>query len=201
MLIVFDLMDTLLTDPYRQAHEAASGLGFAEFDSLRPPGAYHRLERGEISEGEYWRSIRESGIAFDVDVFHTVRRQGYRWLPGMRELVADCAAVYRTVVGSNYPDWITEIGRDFLTGLGVDVYASYRFGVRKPSADFFLMLCEQSGVTPEELVLVDDKPGNTAAVLALGGRGITFTSAPQARELLGLAGETPRACRPRRGPG
>ena len=49
-VLVFDVMDTLLTDPYREAHKAATGRGFAEFESLRPEGVYHAFERGEIGE-------------------------------------------------------------------------------------------------------------------------------------------------------
>ncbi|TWF90166.1 putative hydrolase of the HAD superfamily [Kitasatospora viridis] len=184
MLIVFDLMGTLLTDPYQQAHEAASGRTFAQFDRDRPPGVYHRLERGEIPEEAYWRSLREAGIAFNVELFHRVRREGYGWLPGMRELVVECAAAHRTVVGSNYPDWIAEVGRDFLADLGVEVFASHQFGVRKPEAAFFELLCERTGSSLRELVLIDDKQRNVEAVTALGGLGIHFVSARNTTERL-----------------
>lgn len=194
MLIVFDLMDTLLTDPYLAAHEAASGLTFEQFEVSRPDGVYHRLERGEIGEQEYWDSLRRAGIDFDVELFHRVRRAGYRWLDGMRELTAECAAAHRTVVGSNYSDWIDELARDYLAELRVEVFASYQFGVRKPDPRFFELLCARTGTRLPDLVLIDDKPENIDAVVAVGGAGIVFRSARDTRERLRELG----ALRPRR---
>ncbi|MCF3165799.1 HAD-IA family hydrolase [Streptomyces violaceoruber] len=191
MIIVFDLMETLLTDPYLEAHEKATGISFAEFERLRPAGLYHAVERGEVPESAYWEGLREAGIACDPAVFHDVRRSGYRWLDGMRELAAECAATRRTVIGSNYPDWIEEVGREFLHDLDIEIFASYQFGVRKPSDAFFQHICERVGAAPHELVLIDDKAENTAAVTRLGGIGITYVSADETRRRLRSAGVLP----------
>lgn len=188
MIIVFDLMDTLLTDPYLDAHEKATGMAFAEFERFRPPGLYHAMERGEVPETAYWEGLRKAGVDCDTALFHQVRRDGYRWLDGMEDLAAECAAARRTVIGSNYPDWIVEVGRDFLLGLDIEIFASYQFGVRKPSEAFFERLCDRVGATPGELVLVDDKAENTATVARLGGVGITFVSARETRRQLIRAG-------------
>jgi HAD superfamily hydrolase (TIGR01509 family) len=182
MLVAFDLMDTLLVDPYRAAHEAATGLTFEEFETRRPDGVYHALERGEIAEDEYWRRLAECGIAVSAETFHDVRRRGYAWLLGMRELLADCALLHRVVVASNYPDWIEDVRRDHLGD--VACYVSYRCGVRKPDPAFFTALCATFGVPVRDLVLVDDKDENCAAVRALGGRAVTFTGAGAARAAL-----------------
>lgn len=190
MLIVFDLMDTLLTDPFLRAHEAACGRTFAEFEALRPDGVYHRLEQGEIAEADYWRSLVDSGLDWDTDEFHRVRRAGYAWIAGMRALVSDCAAGNRVVIGSNYPDWIEEVARDHLGGLDLQVFASYQVGVRKPSARFFELLSDKAGARMRNLVLVDDKRVNIDAVAALGGVGVHFTSAARTREALRRAGVT-----------
>jgi HAD superfamily hydrolase (TIGR01509 family) len=184
VVVVFDLMETLLTDPYRAAHEAATGLDFEELHRLRPPEVYHRLERGEIEEETYWASLRDAGIGVDEEVFHEVRRNGYQWLDGMRELVQECAAVHRTVVGSNYPDWIVEVAAEFLGDLRIDVVASCQLGVRKPSVRFFEEICERFAAPPQELVLIDDKKANTEAVARLGGLGIRFVSAAETRRQL-----------------
>lgn len=184
MLILFDLMDTLLTDPYIRAHEAAGGCTFAEFEVLRPSGVYHRLELGEIVEAEYWRTIVESGLDWDVDEFHRVRREGYAWIDGMRALVADCVAANQVVIASNYPDWVDEVARDHLDGLDLRMFASCRLGVRKPSSRFFDLVSKKAGVAIAEMLLVDDKPANVEAMTSLGGRGVHFISAPQTREAL-----------------
>lgn len=191
MIIVFDLMDTLLSDPYLAAHEKASGMTFAEFETLRPPGTYHRLERGEISEDVYWDALRAAGIPFDHALFHRTRREGYRWLPGMEELVGECGAVHRTVIGSNYPDWIEEIGREHLARLDLEIFASYQLGARKPAEQFFRWICDATGAQPDELVLIDDKSENTDAVNRFGGIGITHVSAERTRQQLCETGVLP----------
>jgi putative hydrolase of the HAD superfamily len=183
-------MDTLLTDPFRRAHEAACGRTFAEFEAVRPDGEYHRLERGEIAEADYWRSLVDSGLDWDINKFHRVRRAGYTWIEGMQTLVAACAAGNQVVIGSNYPDWIEEVVRDHLGWLDLQVFASYQVGVRKPAYRFFKLLSDQAGVQVRDLVLVDDKRVNTDAVAALGGVGVHFTSAARTRETLRWAGVT-----------
>ena len=45
--IVFDVMDTLLHDPYREAYEAATGLRFEAFAAVHPEDAYLALEGAE----------------------------------------------------------------------------------------------------------------------------------------------------------
>jgi HAD superfamily hydrolase (TIGR01509 family) len=181
VLLAFDLMDTLVTDPFRQAHEAATGRPMTELAELGLTEIYHHLECGRLTEGEYWQRLRALGIRADVGTFHRVRRAGYRWLPGMRDLLADCAVRHPTVVASNYPPWIDWIGAEMFDGLPVDWYPSYRCGARKPSARYFTGLCATFGTRMERLVLIDDKPGNTDAVRALRGQAITFVSAAETR--------------------
>jgi HAD superfamily hydrolase (TIGR01509 family) len=184
MLIAFDLMDTLVTDPYRVATEAATGMTFARFEELRPPGVYFRLERGEIEEELYWDSLRQHGVPVQTDVFHATRRAGYCPIPGMAQLLADCRRVARVVIASNYPVWIEEVMCDVLGWPDLPCYASYTCGVRKPSPLFFEGLCQAYGVAPSELVLVDDKNVNVTAVHRIGGTGILFRSAAGTRRRL-----------------
>ncbi|MFJ9625255.1 hypothetical protein [Streptomyces sp. NPDC101181] len=184
MIIAFDLMDTLLRDPYREAHEKAFGISFDEFARRRPEGLYHALERGELTEEAYWSALRDAGLTFDVEVFHRTRKEHYAWLNGMRELVTECGRAHRIVVASNYPVWLEEIGTDLLGGTGLEIYGSYRFGARKPSERFFRLLCEETDVALRDLVLIDDVRANTDAVAALGGIGIPFASAHAARQQL-----------------
>ncbi|MEU0360430.1 HAD-IA family hydrolase [Streptomyces cyaneofuscatus] len=184
MLLAFDLMDTLLTDPYRSMYEQALGIPYEQYERLRPPGLWEQLECGEIDEAAYWGALRAVGLEADAAVFHRVRRAGYAWMSGMRELVAECAVAHPTVIASNYPVWIEEIGQTLLAGTGLDIHASCRLGVRKPSREFFRLLAERTGSAPHELVFVDDQPTNTAAVNDIGGLGLTFVSAAETRRRL-----------------
>ena len=172
-VVVFDVMDTLLHDPYREAHEAATGLAWETFDLLRPEEAYHALERSAIDEPTYWRTLREAGIRVDVERFHAVRRDGYAWLPGMRELLDDTVAKHRVVLASNYPAaWIDDVRATFFDGRRVEFCGSCQLGARKPGPRFFERIAGRLGLRPATTVLVDDVAANVRAAVAAGWMGV-----------------------------
>lgn len=190
-MLAFDLMGTLLADPFRVAHEVATGRSVADLLALGLAGHYHDLELGRIAEPEYWRLLADAGVQADVGRFHAVRRSGYAWLPGMRDLFAHWSERCPTVVASNCPPWIEPERARLFEGLRAGWYPSYRCGERKPSPAYFEGLCARVGTTARHLVLVDDKPVNTAAVRALGGRAVTFlTAAAAATDLADLLAPT-----------
>jgi HAD superfamily hydrolase (TIGR01509 family) len=186
-VLAFDLMDTLVRDPYVEAYEAASGLPWPVFRRLRPPGAYSALERGEISEDEYWHRHRASGIPVDSARFHRVRRRGYRWLPGMRELLADVCAREHVLVLTNYPRWVRDVDATLLRGLDLSVCASYQVGARKPEMEFFERAARRYRVDVARLVLVDNSRLNVDGARRLGIRAFLFEGADRLRRELDLA--------------
>ena len=187
-VIAFDLMDTLIRDPYRLAHEAATGMSFEEFETKRPDGVYHCLERGEVEEEYYWYRLRQAGIAIDVDRFHDTRCRGYAWLPGMKELLADITAIHRVIIASNYPVWIHDVQRAYLGDLNLEICSSCHLGVRKPSPDFFVGLCARHGVDIHNLILIDDSLDNIRGARAAGVNAIHFTGATALRRFLAKHG-------------
>jgi HAD superfamily hydrolase (TIGR01509 family) len=188
-VVAFDIMDTLLHDPYREAHEAATGLSFERFESVRPEGAYHALERSEIDESRYWEALRGAGISVDVGRFHAIRRIGYDWLPGMRELLRETAARYRVILASNYPaGWIADVHRRFFQGNQVEVCGSCDLGVRKPSREFFDGMVDRFGLEPTTIVLVDDSALNIDGAVAAGWQGVRYRDALETREALRALG-------------
>ncbi len=183
-MLAFDLMDTLLVDPYREAHERATGLSWAQFESKRPDGTYHALERGEIDEDTYWAGLRAQGISVCVPTFHGTRRAGYRWLPGMQDLLRRCTLSFPTIIASNYPIWINEVRDDLLAGIDIEVFGSWSCGARKPAPAFFLALSERFDVSVSDLVLIDDSADNAEGLQRLGGRAVVFSSANLAEQQL-----------------
>lgn len=57
---------------------------------------------------------------------------------------------------------------------------SHEEGVAKPDAHIFEMTCERLGVSPDEMVFLDDAPRNSAAARDLGIHAILFTDTAQA---------------------
>lgn len=187
--VAFDLMGTVLYDPYREALAAATGgMSLEELRGRRAEGLHARLERGEISEEAYWRCHREVGIPVDPDAFHATRRRGYRWLPGMRRLVAEVRGRCRTVGATNYPVWIRELRAGLLAGHFDAVYASCELGVRKPDTGFYRTLLGRLELPAPRVVFVDDRPENVRAARRAGLRGVPASAAPRLRERLRDAG-------------
>jgi HAD superfamily hydrolase (TIGR01509 family) len=189
-VLAYDLMDTLLRDPYREALEAGAGMPLEELARRRGSGwsAWPAFERGEIDEDEYWATHARAGIAFDVEAFHRVRRAGYAWIDGMPELVAALAGRVRQVVASNYPVWIEEVAAHHLGDRFEVVIASHHVGVRKPEQGFYAALIEELGATPADVLFVDDREVNVTAAREAGLRSHLFTGAEDLRTRLAAEG-------------
>ena len=172
-VVVFDVMDTLLHDPYREAYEAGTGLTFDAFASLGTEPAYRALERSDIDEGTYWSIVRAAGAEVDEAGFHAARRAGYRWLPGMRELLDRTIARHRVILSSNYPaTWIADVRTGFFDDMPVEVCGSCELGECKPERRFFDRLRDRFGLDPTRTVLVDDSGRNVEGAVAAGWHGV-----------------------------
>jgi HAD superfamily hydrolase (TIGR01509 family) len=190
-VVVFDVMDTLLRDPYRDAYEAATGLSFDVFVSVNPEEAYRALERSEIDESTYWTALKQAGISVDVGRFHAARRSGYDWLPGMRDVLHEAAAQHRVILSSNYPAaWIADVRSRFLRDVQADVCGSCELGLRKPSRGFFDRMADRLALDPAKTVLVDDSALNVEGAVGAGWHGVRYRDAQLTREALDALGFT-----------
>ncbi len=91
---------------------------------------------------------------------------------------------------------LSNAGRDFgsyfrhgtLGDLFEQVFVSGELGTIKPSAEIFEHVMRELGVTPAEMVFVDNKEVNVRGAEALGIAGHVFTTASDLRAYLeGLA--------------
>lgn len=173
-LVAFDVMDTLIRDPWRDALHAGTGLSAEEVMRRRHPDIWPQLEQDSIAEADFWAHLNDRAIATDPAAFHTARRAGYRWLPGMRELVSELQArQYDVALATNYPLWIDELRDGLLADIKVPIYASCHLKVRKPSPLYFQHLLNDHHTDYASMVLIDDSAANTEAFCLLGGFGIT----------------------------
>lgn len=183
--VAFDLMDTLVRDPFREALTAATGRTLEELFTLRDAGVYPAFERGEIDEAAYWASYPDAGIDVDPARFHEVRREGTTWLPGMREVVLEVrAAGVAVVIASNYPHWLAEHAAGMLAGLCEDVVGSYELGVRKPDPRFFERLLRRLDASPATVAFVDDREVNLDGAATVGMPTVPAGDARRVRDHL-----------------
>lgn len=182
--IAFDVMDTVLHDPFREALRAATGIDPARYFRQRDPDLYRALERDEITEDVYWERIRASGIDIDPDEFHRVRVQRTRWIDGMPELLADLGGVVERVTASNYPVWIEDLATRLLDEHFEHVLASCHLGVRKPDPGFYEALLARLDRRPGEVLFVDDREANVEAARRCGVRSHRFADVATLRQWL-----------------
>jgi HAD superfamily hydrolase (TIGR01509 family) len=185
--LCLDLMGTVLYDPYMEAIEAATGMTLAEVVRVKDPHSWPDFEMGLIDEAEFVRRfyVSDATGSFDISAFHRVRWQGYRYLPGMAELLDDIDGVVPRYVASNYPVWIEDLGRHFDFARRFDgVFASCHLGVRKPDPAFFDRMLAVIGRPPQRCLFVDDRQDNCDAAAAAGMRTHLFEGSEGLRQRL-----------------
>lgn len=185
-VVAFDLMDTVIRDPFREALTAGTGLPLEEVLRRKDPGAWPAFERGELTEEEYFATYGD--LPFDPEAFHEARQSGYRWLPGMRELLADLDGRVIRATASNYPVWIEELAETWLEGCFDVILASHHLGARKPDPPFYERLCAELAVGPDDVLLVDDREANIEGALRAGLRAHRFTTSDDLRGRLRAEG-------------
>lgn len=183
-VVAFDLMDTVVRDPFREALRAATGLPIEDLFARRPPDVYPAFERDELEEAAYWAMYDELGLAVDPSEFHRVRIEGTTFLDGMAELLDDLAGRVVRATASNYPRWVDDLADTLLVGRFDEVVASCHLGARKPDVVFYERLLERLGCAPGEVLFVDDREVNVEAARAVGIAAHRFDGADGVRAFL-----------------
>lgn len=186
--VCFDLMDTLVADPFREALRAGCGLPLEEIAARRDPHAWPAFEAGEIDEATFAARVLPDG-GFDLAACNVARRRGYTPLPGMLELLDELEGCAARWIASNYPVWVDEVVARFDLDTRVEgITVSCRAGVRKPDPGFYDALLADTGVAASRCLLVDDRPANCEAARQRGLRAHHFVGVDGLRDRLGAEG-------------
>jgi FMN hydrolase / 5-amino-6-(5-phospho-D-ribitylamino)uracil phosphatase len=195
--VCFDVMDTVLRDPYPDALRAATGLDLDQLRELKDPDVWPQFELGAIDEDEFARRFFRDpadGRTFDLLAFTQARLQGYAWVPGMADLLDALAGTVERHAATNYPVWVEDLpGRLRFAERFEGVWASCHLGARKPDATFYDALLERVGHPPARCLFVDDRADNCRAAEAAGMRAHRFTTAADLRGRLRWEGIRPPA--------
>lgn len=175
-VLLWDAMDTLVRDPFRDAMPAFFEMTLAELLAAKHETAWGRFEVGELTEPAFLATFFRDGRAYDTDGFKACVREAYAWVDGMPELLAELHARGTVMhVLSNYPEWYRWIEER----LGVSRYVPWTFvschtRVRKPDPEAYRTAARTLGVEPSECVFVDDRAGNCRAAGEVGMGTIHF---------------------------
>jgi HAD superfamily hydrolase (TIGR01509 family) len=176
-VILWDVMDTLVVDPFRHAMPAFFGMTLAEMIRLKLPSAWGRFERSELGEEAFLASFFADGRAYDKAGFKAAIRSAYRWIDGVEPLLARLheRGVEMHAL-SNYPEWYRWIEER----LELSRYVRWSFvscetALRKPDPRAFRGALLALGREPAECLFIDDRADNCEAARALGLHVLHFT--------------------------
>jgi HAD superfamily hydrolase (TIGR01509 family) len=185
-ILLLDIMDTVVRDPFATEEPAFFGLTLKELQRQKDPTAWVEFELGEIDEAEYFRRFFADRRPVDGLGLKATFRRAYRWVEGMEELLQDLRARgFQIHALSNYPPWYRLIDE----ALNVNRYLQWSFvschtGVRKPTPRAYLGAAEALGVAPAECLFIDDRQLNCDAAEAVGMPAVRFTDAGALRRAL-----------------
>lgn len=185
-MLLLDVMDTLVRDPFHHEMPAFFGMTLPELIAQKHPDAWVRFEHGELDEDGLFASFFVDGRSFDRDAFLDMLRSAYRWIDDVEPLLAELSARGVPMHAlSNYPCWYRLIEER----LQLSRYVAWSFvscetGVRKPAPEAYLHASRTLNVAPERCLFVDDRERNCDAARAVGMDAIVFRSAEQLRQEL-----------------
>lgn len=175
-ILLWDVMGTLVHDPFFLEMPEFFGLSFEELLAVKHPSAWVEFERGEISEKDFLASFFADEREFDREAFVSLVRASYRWLPGLEELLEELHGAGRSMHAfSNYPVWYRLIEERLGLSRFLDwTFVSCRTGLRKPDAAAYAQALDTLGVAAERCVFIDDRAGNCEAARDHGIRSVVF---------------------------
>lgn len=178
-ILLFDVMDTLVYNPFNLEVPAFFGLSSAALVEQKDVSAWEQFELGQIDEGEYFRRYFHDGRTFDQSKFRQMMRTAYRWMDGAEELLDRLGRLgFEIHALSNYPIWYRTIeSRLRLSRYLKWTYVSCLTGVRKPADAAFQGPALALGRRLESFLLVDDNAENCEAARANGMSAIHFVGA------------------------
>jgi FMN hydrolase / 5-amino-6-(5-phospho-D-ribitylamino)uracil phosphatase len=181
-ILLIDVMDTVVRDPF---WDMPGFFGYS-FDALWPevhPTAWVDFELGLIDEPTFLDHFFADGRAYDQAGFMQLVDDGFAWMQGMEELLAELrGAGFALHALSNYPLWWQRIERK----LGLSRHLAWSFvscdtGVRKPDPGAYTGAAEALGVAPGDCLFIDNAGPNCKGAAAVSMPAIKFVGAEPLR--------------------
>ena len=144
-----------------------------------------KSETGQMGEAE-WAARCAACLRLSPEQQREFAADVWDWYCGELdlELMAFAASLrprVRTAIISNSADGARreEAGRYGLDKSFDPIIYSHEVGMAKPDPAIFELACSLMGVSPAEMIFVDDVPGHIAAAHSLGIHGIVHRSTPE----------------------
>nr|XP_028957368.1 flavin mononucleotide hydrolase 1, chloroplatic-like isoform X3 [Malus domestica] len=83
-IILFDIMDTVVRDPFYRDVPAFFGMSFDELIECKHPTAWIEFEKGITDEVELAKTFFKDGRPLDLEGLKNCMRKGYYYVEGTR---------------------------------------------------------------------------------------------------------------------
>ncbi|XP_047167644.1 flavin mononucleotide hydrolase 1, chloroplatic [Vigna umbellata] len=189
-VMLFDIMDTLVRDPFYQDVPAFFGMSLKELIDIKHPTAWIEFEKGLIDEMELARKFFKDGRDFDLEGLKNCMRSGYSYIEGIEPLLLSLKKNnYEMHAFTNYPIWYQLIEDNLKLSTYLSwTFCSCTFGKRKPDTEFYNEVVRRLNVDPTNCIFVDDRQTNVEAATEVGIRGLHFKNVNLLCEKLSLMG-------------
>ncbi|XP_015076425.1 flavin mononucleotide hydrolase 1, chloroplatic [Solanum pennellii] len=189
-ILLFDVMDTIVRDPFYHDVPAFFRMSMKELLESKHPTSWIEFEKGLISEEELTRKFFKDERSFDMEGLKNCMRRRYSYLEGVEGLLNSLKKNgYEIHAFTNYPIWYQMIEDELkLSNYLSWTFCSCIFGKRKPDPDFYLEVVKHLNVNASNCIFVDDRMGNVEAAIELGLKGLQFKNADLLRKDLSLLG-------------
>lgn len=184
--MLFDVMGTLVHDPFFDEMPAFFGLSFDALLKATHPTAWVEFELAARSESSFLRDFFADGRQFDHQGFLACVRDAYRWLVGMDGLLGELKERgHEMHAFSNYPVWYQSIEERLEVSRFLRwSFVSWNTRLRKPSQDAYRHVLDSLGADPGSCVFIDDRRTNCEVASAFGIDAIEFSNADSLRRAL-----------------
>jgi len=184
--IVFDFGGVLAEEGFRD------GLADLAHQQGLDPGVIHRAAYDAIYESGYitgqgtaeafWHILQgKTGIAGDLGTLFLAIAARFALRPRMLAMVRALRSQgYITAILSDQTEWLDRLDAELHFFQDFDkVYNSFHLGKGKRDASVFADLVRDLGLAPEQVIFVDDDPGNVERARAQGLAALVFLNEDQ----------------------
>ena len=197
--VVFDLGGVVMDSPlhaiarYERDHGLAANAINHAVTAAGEAGAWARLERGELTLGEFYPLFEADCRAHGVEVSAATMMAGIAAVSRPRPAMLTAIGRIRArglKVGALTNNWHLDGPRPWDPREHFDVFVESRVvGLRKPDPRIYQLVCHELGVAPAAAAFLDDIGRNLKSARALGMRTIRVDDPAAAlRELGALLG-------------
>jgi putative hydrolase of the HAD superfamily len=192
-VVVFDYGEVISVSPSESDKAELVQLAGRSAEEFWPVYWRHRdeLDHGILPIIDYWRRVA-SDLGADWSLSHIQRL----WVADFRSWISvepETVGVLEELHdGGTRMALLSNAGFDFgdpfrYTPFGTlfeRVFVSAELGLLKPDPAIYRKVVDELGITPEQLVFIDNKPANVEGAVSIGAIGHHFTSVPELRAFL-----------------